>query len=323
MGKLFAWAVEGRIHSASLTIPGVLLGYLIAGGELWSFKTILWALFGLAWHFVGMVDNNFCDFEYDRCDPAKSHFPHINGTISIDSMRAVVYSGYLLVFLFGLGLSNFSVLSLFSLCMVLSMGRIYNLTSKKTVTSSITISLSAASMILFSYFSTTIELHSIILFMALYVYLQFTFQIAYSGSYKELENYKEANLLRYLGAKVKRGRFIPNNKTIVLGVAVKSANLAVAGVVVILYSQLYYTAIVVGLSLLCVWYICALLSERRYNRGIKEMSIVEMTSYFIMIVMLGSILGIVNVAIFIFAPLIWFIVLNKLFWKEGYLCPKV
>jgi len=189
-----------RIHTSSLTQGGILLAAVLAGERRIPIL-IAYALWAVLFHAVGFLDNNIEDYEHDRKDPAKKHFPLVTGEVSLKQAKIFCYTGMLLAFLLGAWMAEFRLLPVAFLLLTFTFGRLYNALSKRSIFSPV------YSLVLFAYYSRYhgCDFNPLIMLFMLYTFFLMFWQIAWEGYIKDI-----VNLLRIMGCKVWNGTFEPS-----------------------------------------------------------------------------------------------------------------
>jgi len=314
-----------RIHTSCLTQGGVILATILAGERRIPIL-IAYALWAILFHAVGFVDNNIEDYEHDRKDPAKKHFPLVTGEVSLRQAKTFSYTGMLIAFLLGFFMAEFRLLPIAFLMLTFTFGRLYNALSKKSIFSPVYISGSFTSLVLFAYYSRYggCDFNPLIALFTMYTFFLMFWQIAWEGYIKDIKSDK-VNLLRVIGCKVQNGTFKPSTigkifgwgfrlPTIIIGLAI----LYVTGEE--LFVWLGFTA----LSASVLYSSNKLVKKRRYDHSETVMycAITEVLVYFSIVIALHGVLGILTTLTLIFYPIIWFITLNRLTWKT-WITPRV
>jgi 4-hydroxybenzoate polyprenyltransferase len=314
--KISTWIKVGRIHTACLTFSITILGYIAAGGrEL--INIILLFIFGLLWHYVGFLDNNCCDYEYDKKDPNKKHFPLVTGEIKLLHAQLVVFFLLIILFTLGIYISNNNPLSIWILSMGILSGLIYNRFNKITYLKVLPISICFSFLPLFSYTLISIDFIGFLIF--LFVFTQILFQIGFSGELKEIEALKERNILRALGARVewhwktKNKYLFTSKKYYIYSISLKLVNLLIGAILTYFIGNYY---IFILFSILTLISTILLIKEGEWNRDkkLKEMSLVEILTYFTFVSCVWNRIGFYYGIFFIVFPIIWFYLFNKWFW---------
>ena len=158
-----------------------------------------------------------------------------------------------------------------------------------------------------------------------YIYIQISFQITVSGEMKEIRVSSEKSILRALGVKVWEDscgdkHLVTSKAFIGYAVSLKMIHLAFP----ILISN--FNPVVIALALVILLLPTRkLLKAGRWNRDskLKSMSIVEILSYYLLVIALYPTLGITEIVVMIIAPTIWFMLLNRIMWGNTYITPKV
>ncbi|MEM2941392.1 MAG: UbiA family prenyltransferase [Thermoproteota archaeon] len=308
-------------------MPITLLGYVLAGGNN-PITGVGWLLFGLLWHYVGFLQNNILDYEYDRRDPEKQHFPLVSGRIKLVDAVVVESVGLIVLAVSGLLLGGRNTYSTTFLIAGIVSGTLYNLTSKKTLLKPIPIAICFASLPAISYTSvrppdTTMWL----LFFA--VFTTILYQIGFSGELKDIRQ-GERNILLRLGSL---------KNVAVYAIALKSTNIAT--ILTLGYATSEGTETLTRLSALTIALLASILliditvkqlkdyekavdmteEWRDRDKALKNMSYVEILTYITLIISLTPVLGTTS-PLYILLPIAWFAAMNRIiFGTTSY--PKV
>jgi 4-hydroxybenzoate polyprenyltransferase len=300
----------GRIHTAALTMPLFISGYLFAGGDFWSWQTLFWALFGVVFHFNGMMVNNILDLPYDMRDPHKQHFPLVSGRISLREAWTCLLIGHAIGLAMIFWLSSGTWAWSLGLSFLL-FGWLYNMECKThplraPLWNCITTMLVPA----FSFYSTTDHLNWMACLLFLYTFLLAAFQIGYEGSMKDMQS-DRTNLGKLLGARVEGGYFHPS-WALPTGVALRVAMLFVS--LLIAEGLSFYSTAVLGF--LMVLLSALLLRRRRWNhrRVLKELAINEITMYFVLLSSFSWLIGLAATATLVVTMVLWFLAWNRFYW---------
>jgi len=310
------WLRLIRIHTSSLTQAVVLLGFVLAGERDWR----LWsggALFAVIYHAAGFIFNNICDSEYDRRDPAKKHFPLISGEIPLARAKRLYFFLTLVTLLTGIWLSKGRALSLIFLVFALAFGHLYNWRSKRDIISPVYITIAFISLPLITYFAHTPMISLLMGLVILYLTFLMMFQIAVEGYMKDIDS-DRLSLLGWMGTRyTEKGKVTVNTATRVF-----SWSLKMPAVVLFLLiwskSQSSRICLVIGLLLVLgmAWSSVKLLESGFFDnqKRVRLCAVIEILTYFLLVVSLQGRLGWVGLAFFILYPLGWFVLLNRLTW---------
>lgn len=315
-----------RIHTSAETQALMLIGYLAAGGSDLA-TAALWLVYGVVAHAWGFLQNNIFDYEQDKQDPSKQHFPLVSGRISYGQAWAIDV-------LLAIGMSVLVVVQAWKaplawpmgLFLLLSMvfGTAYNMWSKKSLTGPLWISLAFTSLPPISYFSVTSTVSPLLVLICLYVFFTIFWQIAYSGYLKDVESDK-VNLLRLLG--VRAGREIHSTwKSELFGYAMRVPTLLIGFTLVVLYTGLWWVVegylLVSAALIIMVTRLVSLDGEWDHHKAVMQMAVVEILVYYGLVFALGGVIS-WNWLVFLLAyPLAWYVVLNRLTWGTS-LTPRV
>jgi|GEM_PF-1625812 len=332
MASLRDWLMFSRIHTAALTISSALLGYFLAGGQLLSWWTLAWGVFGLIFHWAGFVDNNLQDYRYDLSDPSKKHFPlgrSISPTAAVRFTIALYTVGLALATWLSWG--NVSAFFIFLTC--LGFGLLYNRTNKTSLLAGVWIGLCFAPLPVFVFYLTAGTVSPLMLWVALYGFGQVFFQNAISGSLKDLKT-SEWNPLVALGAEVypggpsaDRSSIVANPDTLIMparawGFSLAVKLLAMVPLLLILFSTtgsggwfVLAFAGATGLFSMAFGFTCDMLAQTWFkNKLLKTlMTVVEILTFYAVVVAVSPVIGWSSLFLIGFS-IVYFVVMNRLTW---------
>jgi len=314
-----------RIHTSCLTQGGVLLAAILAGERRIPIL-IAYALWAILFHAAGFVDNNIEDYEHDRKDPAKMHFPLVTGEVTLKQAKTFCYTGMLSAFLLGVLMAEFRLLPVVFLLLTFTFGRLYNALSKISIFSPVYISGSFTSLVLFAYYSrySECDLNPLIALFALYTFFLMFWQIAWEGYIKDIESDK-VNLLRILGCKINDGVFEPSLKGRIFGWSLRIPTIII-GAIMLTVTNGDWIAWMGFITLsICVLYSTYKLVERRkhdHGKTVMFCAVTEVLVYFSIVVALYGVLGTIATLTLILYPILWFMALNRITWRT-WITPRV
>lgn len=329
--KIKDWLRIFRAQTAAAVILLILIPYLLAGGELFSWYTLVLALWSILLHHISFGQNSVLDamMGWDQQDPHKKHHPLVSGRIKKETGLKVISIGYLIstilaIVLAYLGPGNpFYSMAFFSLFLV--GGFVYNEGfSKISIWDFIPITICFTCLSLFSYFLIAQEFNELIVLVALYIALVEWFQIGIEGEIKEIEIKNEVNMLRILGTKID-GNTFTMHKAIIYPWILKIFGLAVAGYILYKYTFELLTLVFYILGVILALYFCFKITrKRKWNRAksLKCMGLEEVISIFLLPLILIPIIGILEIIIVLSISFVYFVGMNALLWDTS-LAPKI
>jgi len=314
-----------RIHTSSLTQGGVILAAILAG-ETRIPILIAYAFWAVLFHAVGFVDNNIEDYEHDRNDPAKKHFPLVTGEVTLKQAKTFCYTGMLSAFILGVLLAEFKLLPAAFLLLTFTFGRLYNALSKRSTFSPVYISGSFTSLVLFAYYSryNGSDFNPLIALFTLYTFFLMFWQIAWEGYIKDIES-DEVNLLRVLGCKINDGWFEPSLKGRIFGWGLRIPTIIIGAIMLTVTNGDWIAWFgFITLSICVLYSTYKLVERRRHDHGKTVMfcAVTEVLVYFSIVTALHELLGTIATLTLIFYPIIWFVSLNRITWKT-WITPRV
>jgi len=313
----------GRVHSSSVVVSSVLLGFILAGGYIFSPEGLLFIIFALLYHYVGFTSNDYYDVELDRSEK-KDWKPLVNGEISMSAARKILIVGYPLVFIVGLLISRKPVAILLLLTAIL-FGHLYNYFKKHTISSPIYITIAFTSLFAFPYFATADTIEPFFIYCLLYAAMMLFYQIAYSGYYKDLED--PENLLIWLGAKVKDSKYIPNLTVKLFAYITKGIHILLG---IYLWSVLSGTievlipVIILYLGIIYFVYKQTQTQKIIRKKLLRNCTLIEVFSFYAFIFIVTNFLDMYEFLFLLIYPLGWFMIFNRIQWGSGWwLQPRV
>lgn len=331
LNTIINWLRVFRAQTAAAVFMLVLIPYLTAGGPLYSWKTLILALWSILAHHMAFGHNTVMDtlMGWDIMDQNKLHHPLVANFIKKETALKVVSFGIFFTTLIAILLVGYSDGNRFYAMAFLSLfligGMIYNSgISKISIWDVIPISICFTSLSLFSYFLVAEEFNELIILIAFYIILLQWFEIGVEGEIKEIELKNEINLLTKLGTKFD-GNSFNMGKSIVYPWGLKLAGLAVGGYIVYKYTYELTTIVLFALFAFLAIYFCFQLTKKRiWNRkkALRDMALEEIVTIFLLPVVLIPIIGVTEVMIILAFAILYFIGMNSLLWKTKF-APRV
>lgn len=307
-----------RAHTAPATIITMLVAFYVGGGRVFSYFGLLIGVYALLIHWLSYGHNSLLDYKtgYDAKDKHKQHHPLVSGRMTIAQADRVIQWGLLIFSIIGAAISYYyavnPVLSIAGLLLFYSAGHAYNDGLGKTsILKSIPLTLCYLGLWIWAYFMAAQTFTWLGELVMVYMGLTILYQIAYEGELKDIEA-DEANLLRYLGAKVEKGSFYPG-KAAFLGL------LKLAGAAVLLSINMsYYVIAGVGSML----FLLLLLTETRtwnHKQELTRVAVMEIITIYMLVI---AVMPWVDGFVLMTFGIVYYICMNKLMWNT-YLRPQV
>lgn len=308
-----------RIHTASLTIPVLIISALLSG---YSYPYIIgFAVFALLFHGVGFALNNIADYDYDVQDPYKKHFPLITGKINYRNATMSDTIGLIIVAVYGMVLSH-GVVSVVLLSLAIIFGIVYNFRNKTSKYAQIYISLSFSLLIPYVMFGRDDTI--VMILYTVFAFFTMMYQIGVSGYIKDVE-VPQYNMMSAMGMKLIGGQimFSQKNRTYA---AILRIIVIISGAVVIYFGKnaIVYLIPFAMVQILTVIHGNKLVTTQRWIRNVmlKRMSMVEILNYMSIAVGLGAYYGPWWVIFLIVFPMVWFVSFNRIFYGTS-MFPRV
>jgi len=300
-----------RIHTASLTIPTVVIGYLLATNTPSPLYIFLISIYALLFHAFGFLWNNIFDYQYDKNDPYKRHFPLVNGQISYKRAKYIAITGTSASFVYGLFLFNNNILAITTFILAIFFGFLYNLLNKKFKHAIVYISLSFVMLVMSPYLNFHVLDYKILIYGS-FAFATMVFQNGISGFIKDMR-VGQINTLTYLGTRLEGDKLIVSNYTdiyaYIIRLVIVMLGIALANNIYTMFLFIVVQAIVILLSF-------KLLQSGVFNRDyrVRLMAIIEIMNYYsLAIIMIGYTSIIWDTFLFAF-PILYYILMNKITW---------
>lgn len=329
--KLRDWLQIFRAQTAAAVFILVLTTYLAAGGKLFSWYTLILAIWSIFTHHISFGHNTVMDtiMGWDTKDPNKIHHPLIANRIKKETALKVIGVGMFISTITAILLVYYSLGNMFYamafFCLFLISGMIYNDgISKVSVWDFIPISICFTSLSLFSYFLIETKFNELIILLAAYIFLLQWFEIGIEGEIKEIEIKDEVNMLRILGTKC-TDKIFTMGKSVIYPWIIKLAGLGLAGYIVYKYTFTTLTVILFIVFVILALYFCFELTKKRiWNRkkAIRDMALEEVVSIFLIPIILLRLIGPIEVTVIIVISILYFVGMNAFLWKTLF-APKV
>ncbi len=331
-----------RIHSLPVTALTPLLGacatFTIFEGDILHRENllILFSLFivGIIVHIFGETLNDYMDVDIDKSNPELFDKPLVSGEISKKSaLIGMLISFIVLIFVFIF--SKFNPLSILIFTIAAVTGVIYQLISKKWLHSAIFLSAWAFFIILFGgvyagKYQNLLDVPILVYIISILGFFHLWMNTAILGHLKDVKNDTEYGIKTFpvhFGVKVieNKGKpklVIPMNFRIMV-IVIQIINLIVAFTPIIFYKRFYNGEInivllslgLLFLSLMILGSQFKILWHKIFQRSklMRMMAIREIGTYFLAIVLISPNISWILLLVFIFLPLIWFIIINRIF----------
>lgn len=290
-------------------------------------------LVGIIIHIFGEILNDYMDYDIDKANVELLEKPLVSGDVS----KRSAFIGLILCFIFLIIViifSKFSNLSIILFIIGATTGIIYQLISKKWLHSAILLAFYVFFIILFGAayggaYDNILFIPPLVYVLSILGFFQLWINTAILGHIKDIKNDSEYGAKTFpmlFGVKVEGDGKTP--KLIIpigfrtLVIFIQIINLIVAFLPIIYYKKFYDGSINLfllsfSLIILSVIILVSMIKTMRFklferNKLMKIMAVREIATYFLAPVLLFPLIGGVMTIIYIFFPLIWFIIVNKL-----------
>ncbi len=315
------WFMLGRLHTGASTMAMLLLAYFLAGGALLSWMTVVLALLGLGIHWVGFVLNDIADYEVDKKDPARQHFPLIAGRITYP--QACFGCGLVVGFLMSVGiyLSGWRLLPIWAWTGGVLFGVAYNAGRRIRAWILPFMPLSALCFFIWAYYLGSQAFPPVFWLASLYAFFLMLFMTSVSNHIRDISSDVKVCLMRSLGFRVERGELI----TSTAGLAYVWTLRITIGCLGLFIALIYENAAYIALYLLifCATIIATkkLTENGKFDRRVKYCAAVEVLTYLGLVWCCAGIYCWMIALFLTVMPVAFFVLMNIYLWQT-LLVPK-
>lgn len=315
ISRVRGWLQLLRPHSIALTLPLAIIGIALTHPTIISTYSIFWGLYSIFWGFTGNIHNAVADYNLDKNDLYKKHFPLVSGVITLRSAKIVTYSMLLSLWILGvLGCNldpKYSLLVTFGIAAGLS----YNLTSKTFGASALLAGLSFPVPFLLAAHDTS----NLIIFVYAYLVIQFMLQNGLSGGYKDLQS-DSSNMVKALGVSIRNGII---QQTLACGLFSFGTRIAMFILIILIAVQKTFVPFVMIPFTILVILVLAQSTAIKYSkkRFMLYFAFIEMASYYMLVTTITPMLDSMEMLFLFLFPIISYIIFNKISWGST-LVPK-
>jgi len=306
-------------------MPGVVLGYVLAGNPLFDLRALAWALFALIYHAFGFLQNNILDLDYDRKDPSKAHHPLITGEITVE--KAMALDVLLLFLMFGvqIALAPGQPIPSIVLCISTILGTLYNYKCKRSLLGPVFITGAFGTLVMVPYLSYGVSLKPfrlefslLMTFLVGFSVFLMLYQISVEGYLKDMKQVDEVNLLRAMGSTLNNDELKLSLQAEVYANSLAAAKaLMLAGIFVVARTAMWAFLGCLAMTIAFYHFSAKLVAPGAFHhdKRVKQMALVEVFSYFALVFAIEGVIGWMGVVALIALSMLWFVVMNKVMWR--------
>ncbi len=308
-----------RLQTAAVTATTPLIGGLLMNQRDPLLLTMLFAV-GILYHIFGFVLNEYVDIEVDKKSDDLKKKPLVSGAITKNTalpivMVSMIGACVLLIFFFQ------SVFPILFFIVALFLGLLYDVYGKRMPGSDFVLAGGFFFLCLTGASTSSLAFPTMVYLVCLLYFFQIVFNNAVEGGLKDVDHDAlggAKTLATRMGVYIHNGT-LQTTKT--FSAFAYSVRIIFFGLIVVLGLQqelafwegnifLRLTAVLFGLVMFATLHLfmCPLPFDR--GRLKRLFSIHEMTSYFLVLVVLSPLLGLWLTLILIFIPTCWYIALN-------------
>ena len=316
------WLQVFRAQTAPATIILVLTSYLVGGGDLFTSDGLALGIFVLLFHWFTFGHNSLMDTVsgYDLRDKHKAHHALVRCAISPESAHKVIHTGLFILTLVGIWLALKSegtpFLAIAWFVIFITAGHAYNDgLSKVTIWNFVPITICFTAFALFGYYITAAQMTDLMFCVALYFAVACLFQTSYINELKEITE-NEANLLRYMGARVSNNHLEVGNVRY-YGWLVKLVNLGLGCYIICRFGfNLLSITLFALLAVLAIYFCHELTKDRKWDRNktLVHMALEEIATIYIMPAILIPHVGLAASATLMLFGIVYFMIYNLFLW---------
>lgn len=309
-----------RLHTAAATASALLIGGLVMGQRDISALVVLFII-GIFYHIFGFVLNEYIDINVDKKSIDLKDKPLVSGSISKKQALLVVilsiFCCYVLILIF---LRSIYTLSFFSLSLIF--GGIYDLYGKKILGLDFVLAGGFFFLCLTGSSTVSIDFNLLIYLFCLLYFFQIVYNNAVEGGLKDVGHDSTAGaktLATFMGVTVEKGILRITKSFIIFSYVLRFIFLSLI-VILGLQPQLLFWSnkhifeitIIVFLAVVYFATLLSFLKSMKFDRARlkKIFSINEMTSYFMVLIVLSPLIGLYLTVFLIALPAVWYLVFN-------------
>jgi 4-hydroxybenzoate polyprenyltransferase len=325
--KAFEYLRLIRVQTAAVTAVTPLIGGLIMGLRDIFSLTILFII-GIFYHIYGFVLNEYIDINIDKTSKDLKNKPLVSEVIS--KRTALFIALFSCAFSCILTLIFFpSVLPLLFILSALLFGGIYDVFGKKILCSDFILGLAFFFLCLMGASTVSYDFTNLTFIVCLIYFVHIVFNNSVEGGLKDVDHDYKANaktLATKMGAKVDIGKLKVTKIFISYAVIIKIIFIGLVFLLgfqpeINLFSSYDYflQIILIILFLILVFFtMFRFLLIKKFDRAyLKKMfSIHEMSSYFLVIIVLFPLIGVLPTVYLILIPFCWYIFSNTILYKK-------
>lgn len=309
-----------RLHTGAATASAPLIGGLIMGQRDISALVVLFFI-GIFYHIFGFVLNEYVDINVDKKSTDLKEKPLVSGSITKNQALSIViisiFCCYLFVFIFFRSIYTFSFLSL-----SIILGMLYDLYGKKILGMDFVLAGGFFFLCLTGSSTISTNFNNLIYLFCLLYFFQIVYNNAVEGGLKDVDHDSLAGaktLSTFMGVNVKKGFQNITKSFVFFSYALRIIFL---GLVIFLGMQpqlLFWTdkhifEILIVIVLIVVYFasLLSFLKSMKFDRGRlkKIFSVNEMTSFFIVLIVLSPLIGRYLTVFLMALPAVWYLVFN-------------
>lgn len=327
-----------RAQTAPATTILIMIGFLVGGGQLFSFFGLALFIFAILLHWFIFGNNSLMDscmvskigeLPYDAQDEGKTHHPLITGKIKISTAHKVIYTGLIILLCFSLlfpfyGTGN-SFLSIAFFLVFIVTGFAYNCgLSKVTIWKFIPISICFTALGGYAYFIMASEVSTLFFLILGYIFLIEVFEISVEGEQKEIET-SEVNLLKYLGTKTIGNKIYMPLSSKIWGWSIKLLTLAVGQYIIILLgNNIFSSLFFIFFAAWALIFAYEIINNKNWGRNTKLRfyGLEEICTIYILPSVLIPVIGLLEAVTLMLFGVVYFIIFNRMNWGTSF-APKV
>jgi 4-hydroxybenzoate polyprenyltransferase len=315
-----------RLHTAAATACAPLIGGLIMGQRDISTLFVLFVI-GIFYHIFGFVLNEYVDVNVDKKSIELKDKPLVSGSISKKKALYIVIisiiCSYILIFIF---FRSIYTLLFFSISLIF--GGIYDLYGKKIL--GLDFVLAGGFFFLCLTGASTISIDfdfSVYLFCLLY-FLHIVYNNSVEGGLKDVGHDSTAGaktLATFMGVTVEKGILRITKSFVVFSYFLRFIFLALIVILglqpqLLFWSDKHIFEIIIMVLLTVVYFttLFSFLRRMKFDRARlkKIFSINEMTSFFMILIVLSPLIGLYSTVFLILLPAVWYLAFNVILYGK-------
>lgn len=309
-----------RLHTGAATASAPLIGGLIMGQRDLPALVVLFVI-GIFYHIFGFVLNEYIDVNIDKKSLDLKEKPLVSGSINKKQALSIViisiFCSYLFIFIF---FRSIYTVSFFSLSLIF--GGLYDLYGKKILGLDFVLAGGFFFLCLTGSSTISTNFNFLIYLFCLLFFFQISYNNAVEGGLKDVGHDSAGGaktLATFMGVTVQKGNIRITKPFVLFSYCLRFIFLALIVIIgfqpqLLFWSDKHIFEITIIVLLIIVYFatLFSFLRSMKFDRSRlkKIFSINEMTSFFMVLIVLSPLIGSYLTVFLIILPAAWYLIFN-------------